>query len=58
MPACFDLLRRRLEAEFEDGGTRRYIQVLRLLERASVGALSAAIERALNWAFRMPMACA
>lgn len=48
LPACFELLRRRLEAEFDDGGTRRYIQVLRLLERTSVRDLSAAIERALE----------
>ena len=48
LPECFDLLRRRLEAEFDDGGTRRYIQVLRLLERVRISDLSAAIERALE----------
>jgi transposase len=48
LPECFNLLRRRLEAEFADSGTRRYIQVLRLLERVRMGDLSAAIERALE----------
>ncbi len=48
LPDCFELLRRRLEAEFIDNGTRRYIQVLRLLERVSLRDLTAAIERALE----------
>ena len=34
LPVCFGVLRRRLEAEFGGPGTRQYIKVLRLLERA------------------------
>lgn len=48
LPECLHTLRRRLEAEFESGGTRRYIQVLRLLETCSLNELSAAVERALE----------
>jgi hypothetical protein len=31
LPACFDILRRRLEAELDHLGTREYIKILRLL---------------------------
>src|SRR5512135_616331 len=37
LPVCFGILRRRLEAEFGGPGTRRFIKVLRLLERAGLG---------------------
>jgi len=43
LPACFDLLRRRLEADLGHAGTRAYIKVLRLLEHASVRRLAGAI---------------
>jgi transposase len=46
LPECFGVLRRRLEAEREDG-TREYIRVLRLLEKHSLEALTAAVERGL-----------
>ena len=48
LPECLHTLRRRLEAEFEGDGTRRYIQVLRLLESCSLPELAAAVERALE----------
>ncbi len=48
LPECLHTLRRRLETEFESGGTRRYIQVLRLLESCSMPELSVAVERALE----------
>jgi len=48
LPACFDLLRRRLEASLGHRGTRAYIKVLRLLEHASVSRLAAAISYALE----------
>lgn len=48
LPVCFGVLRRRLEAEFGGPGTRQYIKVLRLLERASLGELTGAVERALE----------
>ena len=35
LPACFDILRRRLEVELDHLGTREYIKILRLLEQAS-----------------------
>ena len=47
LPGCFDILRRRLEAELEHKGTREFIKVLRLLESASVRQLAGAIEQAL-----------
>ena len=47
LPACFGLLRRRLEAEREGEGTREYIKVLRLLEQHSLSRLRAAVEQAL-----------
>ena len=48
LPVCFGILRRRLEAEFGGPGTRQYIKVLRLLERASLGELTRAVEQALT----------
>jgi hypothetical protein len=47
LPECFDLLRRRLEAE-ERHGTRAFIRILRLLERHSLEQLTAAVEYALD----------
>jgi transposase len=48
LPVCFGVLRRRLEAEFGGPGRRQFIGVLRLLERASLGELARAVERALE----------
>jgi transposase len=48
LPVCFGVLRRRLEAEFGGPGTRRFIKVLRLLERATLPDLTRAVERALE----------
>src|SRR4051794_6099438 len=48
LPVCFGVLRRRLEAEFGGPGTRRFVKVLRLLERASPRDLTRAVERALE----------
>ena len=48
LPECFDLLRRRLEADLGNQGTREYIKVLRLLEHASVRQLASAIRVALS----------
>lgn len=50
LPPCFGILRRRLEAEWQQGsqGTRRFIAVLRLLEHASVAELKRAVQRALE----------
>ena len=48
LPACFGVLRRRLEADPADGlGTRGFIRVLRLLETYSLAQLSDAVESAL-----------
>jgi hypothetical protein len=47
LPACFWTLRRRQEAELDGQGTREFVKVLRLLESASLGQLTAAVERAL-----------
>jgi len=47
LPGCFGALRRRLEDEREDG-TREYVRVLRLLEKHSVDAVTAAVERGLT----------
>lgn len=47
LPECFDLLRRRLEAE-ERHGTRAFIRVLRLLEKHSLTQLTDAVEYALD----------
>lgn len=48
LPACFGILRRRLEAELGGLGTRQFIKVLRLLERATPEELTRAVERALE----------
>jgi len=48
LPVCFGVLRRRLEAELGGPGTRQYIKVLRLLERADLGELTRAVGRALE----------
>jgi hypothetical protein len=48
LPVCFGVLRRRLEAELGGPGTRQFIKVLRLLERAGLGELARAVERALE----------
>jgi transposase len=48
LPSCFDLLRRRLEAADQRQGTRRYIRVLRLLERFALEQLTDAVEYALD----------
>jgi transposase len=47
LPECFAALRRRLEADLEDG-TREYIRVLRLLERHCVKEVATAVERGLG----------
>jgi transposase len=47
LPGCFDLLRRRLEAQLDHKGTREYIKVLRLLESASISQLAGAIRQTL-----------
>jgi transposase len=48
LPVAFGVLRRRLEAQWGHGGTREYIKVLRLLERASVPELNTAVQAALG----------
>jgi transposase len=47
LPACFQILRDRLEAQQEDG-TREYIRILRLLEKYTPAQLATAIENALQ----------
>jgi transposase len=47
LPGCFELLRRRLEAQLGHKGTREYIKVLRLLENASIPQLTGAIQQTL-----------
>jgi transposase len=47
LPECFDVLRRRLEAE-DRHGTRAFIRILRLLERHSLVQLTDAVEYALD----------
>jgi hypothetical protein len=47
LPRCFAVLRRRLEDQLGDDGTRQYIKVLRLLESASIAQLAGAIEQTL-----------
>ncbi len=47
LPDCFALLRRRLESSLGWQGTREYIKVLRLLERASLTELAAAVTAAV-----------
>jgi transposase len=48
LPGCFATLRRRLEADLGDKGTREFIKVLRLLENSTVPALAKAVESALT----------
>jgi hypothetical protein len=48
LPACFAVLRRRLEAERDGEGTREFIRVLRLLERQSLARLAEAVEHGLR----------
>jgi len=48
LPPCFDLLRRRLESDMENKGTREYIKALRLLETATITQLANAIEQAIS----------
>lgn len=48
LPDCFDLLRRRLEADGGAHGRREFIKTLRLLETICLTALTSAIERALE----------
>ena len=45
---CFSILRRRLEADLGDRGTREFIKVLRLLEGATLPALTKAVESAIS----------
>jgi transposase len=47
LPESFAVLRRRLEAAGGEAGVRHFIQVLRLLEKCSLGELAVAVERAL-----------
>ena len=46
LPTCFETLRRRLEAERDDG-TKEYIRVLLLLEKHSLRVLTSAVAKAL-----------
>ncbi len=48
LPPCFGILRRKLEADWGSKGTGQFIQVLRLLERASLGQLKQAVHKALE----------
>ena len=48
LPACFALLRRRLEAQHGGPGTREFIRVLRLLESFTLSQLKDAVEYALD----------
>ena len=48
LPECFDVLRRRQERQPPGLGTREYIRVLRLLERATVSKLADAVDYALD----------
>jgi transposase len=48
LPECFGILRRRLENELSGLGTRQFIKVLRLLEGASIGQVTDAVEQALG----------
>ncbi len=47
MPECLLTLRRRLEADLGHKGTREFIKVLRLLERATMRELTGAVDQAL-----------
>jgi transposase len=48
LPGCFTTLRRRLEADLGDKGTREFIKVLRLLENATLRGLTRAVESAIT----------
>ncbi len=48
LPDCFDVLRRRLENQRDDDGTREYIKVLRLLESTTLRQVADAVEYALT----------
>jgi len=48
LPGCFEVLRRRLESDLGDGGTREYIKVLRILEDVSLGMLTQSVHKALS----------
>ena len=48
LPNCFTVLRRRLEHDLEDLGTREFIRVLRLLESVTLRQLTGAVEYALS----------
>ena len=48
LPPCFDLLRRRLEADMEREALREYIKVLRLIDISSIPQLAKAIDKALS----------
>jgi transposase len=48
LPGCFGVLRRRLERELGDAGTREYIRCLRLLEKVTPKELTEAVEQALD----------
>lgn len=48
LPACFGLLRRRLEDEGKSRGTREFIRVLRLLEKHPLDNVEEAVAKALR----------
>ena len=48
LPGCFATLRRRLESDLGDKGTREFIKVLRLLENATLPELTKAVDSALT----------
>jgi len=48
LPGCFALLRRRLETDLGSAGTREFIKVLRLMEKASLAELTRAVDQALS----------
>ncbi len=50
LPDCFDVLRRKLEAQLPEKheGTRQYIEILQLLEKYSVKRLAESIEKTLR----------
>ncbi len=48
LPGCFDVLRRRQQAQLEKLATREFIKVLRLLEHASLPQLTEAVRYALQ----------
>jgi transposase len=48
LPECFPTLRRRMEAAWGHRGVRRFIQVLRLLERVTMAELTRAVEQTLT----------